>query len=159
MLKLFGVAIVSGVVALSGLLYYMALVNRKRYVIGLLKLSETAVQVMRGKGLDVFSILEQSASDEVKFLKRINKSNIANVDAMVDVLKNENINSLDINLIVSFLQGLGSSDIKGQENHCGYYSTCFKQLLLEVEDKIREKGRLVRTLSILAALALFIILI
>ena len=69
MLKLFGVAIVSGVVALSGLLYYMALVNRKRYVIGLLKLSETAVQVMRGKGLDVFSILEQSASDELKFLK------------------------------------------------------------------------------------------
>ncbi len=159
MLKLFGVAIVSGVVALSGLLYYMTLVNRKRYVIGLLKLSETAVQVMRGKGLDVFSILEQSASDELKFLKRINKSNIANVNAMVDVLKNENINSLDINLIVSFLQGLGSSDIKGQENHCGYYSTCFKQLLLEVEDKIREKGRLVRTLSILAALALFIILI
>ena len=159
MLKLFGALTVSIAVALGGILYYMKLIYRKRYVEGLLKLSETAVQVMRGKNLDVFSILEHNASHELEFLKMITESNIANRSAVVDVLREENINNSDIDLIVAFIQGLGSSDIKGQENHCGYYSTCFRQLLLEADSKIREKGRLVRTLSILAASALFIILI
>ncbi len=159
MLKLLGVTIVSAAVALCGFSYYMKLVYRKRYVEGLLKLSETSVHAMRGKGLDIFSILEKNAFDELKFLKRITKSNITNRNEIADVLRSESINSLDIDLIVAFLQGLGSSDIKGQENHCGYYSVCFRQLLQDVDGIVREKGRLVRTLSILAALALFIILI
>ncbi|MBO5747144.1 MAG: hypothetical protein J6S13_08685 [Clostridia bacterium] len=159
MLKLLGVTIVSATVALCGFSYYMKLVYRKRYVEGLLKLSETSVQVMRGKGLDVFSILEQNAFYELKFLKRITKSNIINRNEMADVLRSENVDNSDIDLIVAFLQGLGSSDIKGQENHCGYYSVCFRQLLQDVDSIVREKGRLVRTLSILAALALFIIFI
>ena len=74
-------------------------------------------------------------------------------------MRNSKFLEKDISLIVDFLTNLGDGDIEGQTAHCRYYSEKFHVLLSEAKNELYEKGRLFKSLSVSAGVALFIILI
>lgn len=58
-----------------------------------------------------------------------------------------------------FCQGIGTSDLEGQLEHCDIYSEAFRKLLDSAQKQREEKERLYVSLGAFSALAAFILLV
>ena len=159
MLKVVGILLLCLTVVLSGLFYVWKLSFRKRYLEGLVGVCENCAQTMRSKNYNIFEILAFDSKRELSFLSEMNNENISDALEICSILNKSGITKDDQKLICDFLQGLGKSDLKGQTEYCQYYADCFKVRLTDASNTLEEKGRLIRSLSLLAASAIFVILI
>jgi|GEM_PF-6715323 len=67
------------------------------------------------------------------------------------------VTAADRQMISAFFGGLGQSDRAGQLAHCALYEEQFKSAAAEAAEARQQKGKMVLTLSMLAALALVIL--
>ncbi len=78
------------------------------------------------------------------------------------IFKNNNdirLKDAEINLVCSFLNGLGKNDIEGQKAHADYYKENIGQLAKKVQKETETKSKLVTSLCVCLAAALFVLII
>lgn len=93
---------------------------------------------------------------EALFLEQKNEKDYAKI------IKNKNdfrLKSSDITMMTEFLSRLGTNDVAGQLSHCEHFLKRCDQAAEEAVTACRTQGRLVLSLSGLAAAAVFILLI
>lgn len=69
-----------------------------------------------------------------------------------------NISRQEKDLLLSFGQGLGTTDIEGQLSNCDVYIELFSNMLLKARQEKEIKGRLYTTLGLLSGLGTAILL-
>lgn len=159
MLKIIGLVFLCLSVASIGFIYSESLRKRKVFFEKLSHFASNSVNEMRRLNCNIFEIFKSNANDELKFLKEINTDNLQNRNTVVEIIKGTKVDGEDVGLITDFIIKFGVSDIKSQTAHCRYFAEKFDLKQKEAEQKYSEKGRLSVVLSVLIALALFIILI
>lgn len=73
--------------------------------------------------------------------------------------KSGSLNAEDMELISSFTEKLGASNVSGQLDHCKLYKQLAQQGLAEAEQEYKEKGKLYCLLGVFAGLSIMIFLI
>ena len=159
MLKLIGAVFVSLSVSSVGWLKYSKYSKRVKYLEAVRQFSFGCADQMRFNKNNIFLILKTTKINELSFFKNITEENIADKVKLTSLIFESGVEPMDIELILNFLQGLGTSDIEGQTLHCKYYADAFESLLKDAKAELNEKGRLFRTVYLFAGVALFIILI
>ena len=159
MLKLVGALLVSASVACIGFLKLSKYSKRVKYLDSLRRFVFSCADEMRFSQNSVFTMFNGSKGRELAFLKDISVDNISDRRKLICILENGGIEADDVEQCVGFLQGLGTSDIDGQQLHCSYYKEVFTSLLNEAKSELDSKGRLMRTVYLFFGAALFIILI
>ncbi len=159
MLKLLGLLALSISLGAVGFIYCDRLMARKRFLEKLTLFATSVSGTMRYSHRSIFDIFKENGNKELKFLNSLDKHNVTNRTAVGEILISSGVNALDRAIVIDFIMGLSEGDIKELSNHCEYYKLKFQQLSSEAEKDVSERGRLFRTLFMLAGVALFIILI
>ena len=159
LLKIFGILALGVAVGAVGFVYYDRLIHRRRYLEKLTLFAATCANTMRCTHRSVFEIFKENGIKELKFLQRINKTNLTERTAVSELLIAADVASSDRAVVTDFVVDLSVGDIKELTAHCEYYRLKFEQMLGVAEKDVGEKGRLFRSLFVLAGVALFIILI
>ena len=143
------------------------LIARRRILTAMvLAVNETATQIgyistdikaltaalCRQSGLEILSFLVPFHED-----LRCGNSPRHAADAATEGWQRGVVSAADRQMISAFFGGLGQSDRAGQLAHCALYEEQFKSAAAEAAEAQRQKGKMVLTLSMLAALALVIL--
>ncbi len=75
------------------------------------------------------------------------------------VVKDLGLNEKEQGWLRSFYRGLGTTDLEGQLAHCSSYARMFEQQAKQAQQQDTVKGRLCRSLSVLGALTLAVLLV
>ncbi len=159
MLKTLGLISVCLAIGSFGFLKYEQLSFRKRYLSELVMFADSCTNLMRVDNRNVFAILNEYRFDVLAFFRYITPQNISDIEVLKTLFMQNRINECDIKHMCDFVTRLGIGDIESQENHCKSYSEVFRHALNQAEQDVNVKGKLHRTLSLLAAVAVFIIFI
>ncbi len=159
MFRIIGIFLVCTSVASIGFIYYEHLLFRKRYLERMTMFSKNCANEMRSQHDNIFNIINSYSVKELKFLKEINMDSINDKKTLSAIMEKAKIHTDDRDLIIEFLQRLGVSDIISQKTLCDYFSDRFLVVTSGAARELEEKGKLVRSLCLLSAAALFIILI
>lgn len=158
-LKFTGLSFLSFSVAMIGFLLCDKMSERKKMLVSFQKLCNSAAVRIRCSGKDVISVIKESGSGNLGFLNDIDGSLLLDKnDTMAFILKN-GADVRDAEDYSDFLIGLTANDLTGIENHCSVYSEKFGQSISALSQEITDKGRVLKTVSLFAAAAIFIILI
>lgn len=158
-LKFFGILLFSVSIGSVGFIMSEKLKFRKKYLQELERFAQLCIEEMRYKKDKVFEIFSSFKSSELLFLSQIDRNNISNEVEFLKIIRSTNFLQGDIPLIFGFISKLGDGDIESQKAHCNYYYEKFHSSLNEATNDFNEKGRLFRSLSVSAAVALFLIMI
>ena len=159
MLKTFGLIAVCLCLILYGFAKYEKLLFRKRYLNELVMFSEGCTQLMRVENRSVFLIFQEYRFESLSFFRQITPENIADSDALKELFVKNGVSEFDIKFMCDFVMQLGVGDIESQEKYCKSFSTVFKRLLGDAEQDVNGKGKMHRSLCLLAAVGVFIIFI
>lgn len=152
MLRIIGILLICISVAAFGFLYTLTISFRVK---SLSELEEFALYFksnIRFKSDDIYLVFESFKPKYNAFLKcyssDFNKS-----------VKESSLSESEKAAATAFLRELGKSDMLGQTAHCEHYSEVFSKLKDDAKGELLEKGKLLKSLSLLASLAVFILLI
>ncbi len=159
MLKMSGIVIICLSVSLIGFKYYERLMFRKRYLQQLVMLARNCTNDMRASQENIFEILSAYSCRELSFLEKIDRNTINNSAELERLLTESGIHADDRTVVADFLSRLGVSDITSQKTLCECFSARLLSLCGIAEKEANEKGKLIRSLCLLSAAAIFIILI
>ena len=159
MLKILGLLALSASVGAIGFIYCDRLTARKRLFEKLTFFAASCSGTMRYSHRSIFDIFKENGTRELIFLNDLDRCSITDRTAVCELLISNGVNALDRAVVTDFIIGLSEGNIKELSNHCEYYKLKFQQLSSEAQRDASEKGRLFRTLFMLAGIALFIILI
>lgn len=102
--------------------------------------------------LPVFEYCHKFLSDGVQFQKAYKEAIEASKDAIY-------LEEDDIDLMLSFGNGLGVSDVEGQILHTKRYSKILEQRIADLKEKTRSKVKLYESLGLLTGIFVAILLI
>ncbi len=159
MLKIVGILLFSISIGSIGFIKSEKLRFRKKYLQEFEQFSVSCIEEMRYKKDIVFDIFSNAQYKELFFLSQIDRNNISNERELIKIIRKANFYEADTEVIFSFISKLGDGDLESQKAHCGYYAEKFHMMLSEATNDFNEKGRLFKSLSVSAAVALFIIMI
>lgn len=159
MLKIVGLLLFSISIGSVGFIMSEKLKFRKKYLQEFEQFCVSCIEEMRYKKNIVFDIFSNVQYKDLVFLNQINRNNITNERELIRIIRKANFCEADAEVIFSFISKLGDGDLESQKAHCGYYAEKFHMMLSEAANDFNEKGRLFKSLSISAAVALFIIMI
>ncbi len=159
MLKTFGLIAVCFVIASYGFAKYEKLLFRKRYLTELVMFAEGCTQFMRVENCNIFVIFQKYRFENLSFFKEITPVIITDREQMKALFVKNGVTDRDIRFMCDFVMQLGVGDIESQEKYCRSFSTVFNGLLSDAEQEVNGKGKLHRSLCLLAAVGVFIIFI
>lgn len=151
-MKIIGVSVICFAVASYGFLYTLSISFRIKALSEMIEFNLYFKNNIRFKSDDIISLFKDFKPKYNTFLKAYSN----NFDLHI---KESSLNEAETAAISAFLSELGKSDVIGQTEHCEHYITIFQRLKDDAKSELIEKGRLSKSLSLLASAALFILLI
>lgn len=162
MIKFVGIFLTVSCVASTGFLLSAELYRRQKFWHTLVLLSQRLKTEIRFRQESLFSILRGSTDLQkgIPFIKQLygleKDFTFANVKKIIDC---QSFSGEEKELLCDFFAGLGKSDIKGQIAFIDMYLTEFEFRHKTERENFLQKTKLYKSLSLLAAAAVLILLI
>ena len=163
-MRILGTLILSALPVLWGIDYYAAQRKRADFLESFVEFVIYVREQIRFSGREISEIFS-IALREPRFARPIYEElflAIKNKDSLEKIFKNNKdllLKKHEISTVCGFLDGLGKNDVLGQIAHADYYKTRLEETAATTKKELASKGRLIISLSILAAAALFVLMI
>lgn len=107
----------------------------------------------------VIELLKENKYKELFFFKEITTDMLKNREKLHEFIVNKCEDKEIAQLLADFIEGLGTSDKRGQLKHCGLYQSLLEQNSVRIKEECDRKSSLYRSLSCLSAAAFLIVMI
>lgn len=159
MLKITGVLLISVSVAMIGFLFCEKLSDRRKMILIFEKIALSVPARLRCGSKDIISVLQSFYEIKAEFIADLDGAVLVDRKELTAYLRKHGADIRDVEDYCDFLSGLTANDIKGIEKLCSVYSERFRIASASVSEELSDKGRIVKSLSIFGAAAVFIILV
>ncbi|HHV32107.1 MAG TPA: stage III sporulation protein AB [Clostridiales bacterium] len=164
MLKLIGALMLIAAGTLAGIMESRRLAVRVDQLEAFLRFLSRAQTEIRFAALPVEQIVQRHGG-ELQFLKRCASGcsggmpfTVAWQDSVNAAAKEKSFLPGDIDLLRSFGEGFGASDVEGQISHCELYTELIGERLKNARDEKEKKSKLYLTLGVFGGLVAALVL-